>query len=747
MVNSINKKFSILIGITILSLMIIFTTMMIININKSIVRDLESNLQIQVGNYLQTAKVYNDSLEESALKLFNVYEKSFLNLRKKGDRKVTVNGVETLGLFDGFARLNKEFNKVDEYTATTGNVASIFVKDQGEYTRITSSLKNDEGVRILVDTIDKSSNTYKNMENREKFLGLESFGKKSYLSVYSPIVKKDEILGALNIGYDFTQGLEALKKKLKKVVIGDTGYIYILDNKGTFILHPTLEGKNVYKLKDADGNFFIQKILKDKNGIIHYDYNENDEVREKVAAFAHYKKWGWTIVVGSYQDEFLKISEEVETNLVMATIILTLVLLFIIFLLVNKVVSKPLEKFQNGLLDFFAYLNKSKESVNKIELNSNDEIGQMATIVNKNIEEIESHINEDNCLIENVKQIVNEVSSGHLEQRIQVSCSTQSLNELRDLINNMLDNLEGFVGKDINTLSEVLESYAKRDFRKELDSSNSGKIGSEIINMNQMITQMLMDNQNDGINLKSSSNELSQNVKVLHESATNQAASLEEIAASVTEISENITHTSQKAQDMFALSSNTKKSSEEGKELAIKTVSSMDEINDKVQTINESIAVIDQIAFQTNILSLNAAVEAATAGEAGKGFAVVAQEVRNLASRSAEAAKEIKELVESATIQAKNGKEISSVMIKGFEDLEGKINETNTLINDVADAAKEQTLGMNQISDTINNLDQFTQGNASVADKTNSISNDTNKIALGVVENVNKNLFNGKKEI
>merc|ERR1711991_1300727 len=97
-----------------------------------------------------------------------------------------------------------------------------------------------------------------------------------------------------------------------------------------------------------------------------------------------------------------------------------------------------------------------------------------------------------------------------------------------------------------------------------------------------------------------------------------------------------------------------------GQNLATKTASSMDEINTEVNAINESITIIDQIAFQTNILSLNAAVEAATAGEAGKGFAVVAQEVRNLASRSAEAAKEIKDLVESATIKANDGKKISS---------------------------------------------------------------------------------------
>jgi len=747
MVNSINKKFSILIGITILSLMIIFTTVMLININKSIVRDLETNLKIQVGNYLQTVEVYDDSLRDSSLKLMSVFEKSFRNLRKKPSKgKVKIQGVKTVGLYDGFARVNKNFIPVDRFTDMTGAASAIFVTDGDDYMRVTSSLRDEEGNRILLDTLDKNSQKYKTLQNKEKYIALETIAGKSYLSVYSPLISKDEIVGALYIGYDFTEGLETLKKKLKKVKIGTTGYIYIMDNKGKLILHPSLVGKDLTKVKDADGKFFAKQIIKQKNGVIHYNYLNKGSSREKVAAFAHYEKWGWNIVAGSYQDEFLQISEEVESNLIIATVVLTIVLLVIIFLLVNKVVSHPLEKFQSGLLDFFAYLNKTKESVSKIEINSNDEIGQMAKVINENIEDIESHINEDNSLIDNVKEVVNEVSSGYLEKRIQVSCSTKSLNELRDLINNMLDNLENLVGKDINTLSAVLESYAKRDFRKELDATTSGKIGGEIIGMNKMITEMLMDNQNDGINLKNSSTQLSQNVNVLNESATNQAASLEEIAASVTEISENIQHTSQKAQDMFALSSNTKESSNEGKELAIKTVTSMDEINEKVQTINESIAVIDQIAFQTNILSLNAAVEAATAGEAGKGFAVVAQEVRNLASRSADAAKEIKELVESATIQAKNGKEISSVMIKGFEELENKIDETNTLINDVADAAKEQTLGMNQISDTINNLDQFTQGNASVADKTNAISIDTNKIALGVVENVNKNQFNGKEE-
>jgi len=745
--NTINKKFSVLIGITILILMTIFTTFIISNINKNLIKELESNLQLQVQNYYQTAEIYNDSLEVNSLILMNVFEKSFLNLRKKGTQTTKINGVETLTLYDGFSRLNKNFDPVDHFTELTGAVSAVYVKDKNEYIRITSSLRNEKKERILLDKIDKNTQNYKNIEKKEKFIGLERIEGKDYMSVYSPIIKNDEIIGALYIGYDFTKGLETLKDKLKEVVIGETGYIYILDEEGKLLLHKTLEGKNISDLKDENNKSFIKNILKKRNGVIHYEYKEKDKSATKIVAFANYEKWNWIIVAGSYQDEFLEISTQVQKVFIIATIILTLILLSVIFILINKVISNPIEKFQDGLLDFFSYLNKSKDNVEKIRVTSNDEIGRMANIVNENIEDIKKHITEDNKLISNVKDVVSEVSSGHLEKRIQLSCSTEALNELKDLINKMLENLESFVGKDINILSDVLASYAKRDFTKKLDSNTCGKIGNEILVMNNMITQMLIDNQTDGIQLEESSTKLSQNVNTLNQNANNQAASLEEIAASITEISDNINQTSQKTQEMFILSSNTKNSSQEGKNLANKTVISMDEINEKVQTINEAISVIDQIAFQTNILSLNAAVEAATAGEAGKGFAVVAQEVRNLAARSAEAAQEIKNLVESATMQTKEGKEISSKMISGFEELEDKINETNKLITDVTNAAKEQTQGMNLISDNINGLDRFTQENAEIANKTNSISMNTNKIAQGVVESVNKNNFEGKRSL
>ena len=184
-----------------------------------------------------------------------------------------------------------------------------------------------------------------------------------------------------------------------------------------------------------------------------------------------------------------------------------------------------------------------------------------------------------------------------------------------------------------------------------------------------------------------------------------------------------------------------------GQELANKTVVSMEEINTQTSAINEAITIIDQIAFQTNILSLNAAVEAATAGEAGRGFAVVAGEVRTLASRSAEAAKQIKNLVENAQRKTQEGKDIASDMIKGYTQLNENITITLDLIQNVTTASKEQSTGMIQINDAVNNLDQITQQNAQNASSANEIAQKTLLISNTIIEQADAKEFNGKDSI
>ena len=168
----------------------------------------------------------------------------------------------------------------------------------------------------------------------------------------------------------------------------------------------------------------------------------------------------------------------------------------------------------------------------------------------------------------------------------------------------------------------------------------------------------------------------------------------------------------------------------------------MEEINVKVTAINEAITIIDQIAFQTNILSLNAAVEAATAGEAGKGFAVVAAEVRNLANRSADAAREIKSLVEDANTKANEGKEISGEMIKDYEVLNNHISETINIIQDVSVASKEQMSGIEQINDTVTMLDRVTQENAIETNNITSIATEVSIMANNLVNDAKNKKFN-----
>jgi methyl-accepting chemotaxis protein len=235
---------------------------------------------------------------------------------------------------------------------------------------------------------------------------------------------------------------------------------------------------------------------------------------------------------------------------------------------------------------------------------------------------------------------------------------------------------------------------------------------------------------------------MNQSMQNLAHKANEQAASLEETAAAVEEITSITRNNANNALKMAELGQTVQKAVEVGQNLASKTANSMDQINNEVNSINEAIAVIDQIAFQTNILSLNAAVEAATAGEAGKGFAVVAGEVRNLASRSAEAAKEIKDLVANATDKANEGKSISDDMKQGYEELNSHITETINIIEDVSSASKEQMTGIEQINDAVTMLDRVTQENASEATNVASIANATLNMANELVTDARTKKFN-----
>ncbi|MFA9240460.1 MAG: methyl-accepting chemotaxis protein [Candidatus Paceibacteria bacterium] len=430
-------------------------------------------------------------------------------------------------------------------------------------------------------------------------------------------------------------------------------------------------------------------------------------------------------------------------------IILILIIVYLTILIIKDITSS-LADFKNGLLLFFDYLNKKTSNVSLLKDDSEDEFGEMAAFVNINIKQIEKTLIQDIALIEEAKVVMSRVNNGWYSQIIEKSTSNDSLEEFKNNVNNMIKSTrDRFSEVDL-----ILEHYSNHNYLPKLnmkaDDEKGGVFERLVVGINTLqnsITQMLIENKSNGLTLEKSSNILLENVDILNISSNEAAASLEETAAAIEEITSNIRNNTENISKMATYSNSVTKSASEGGNLATKTTQAMDEINSQVNLINDAISVIDQIAFQTNILSLNAAVEAATAGEAGRGFAVVAQEVRNLASRSAEAAREIKTIVENAKNKADEGKDIANNMIDGYKELNENIQQTINLISDIQNASKEQLLGIEQINDAVTQLDQQTQKNAAVASQTHDVSVITDKIAKLVVSNANAKEFEGKNNI
>ncbi|WP_295999801.1 methyl-accepting chemotaxis protein [Rugamonas sp.] len=582
----------------------------------------EANVSSALGGVGNTLETFNHAMMNDAASFAHLFAGEFDGAFTL-DPAVTVDvaGKATPSLKSGDKTLNMDFTLPDRFTAETGAVATVFAASGEEFIRVTTSLKKENGERAIGTVLDHAHPSYALLRAGQRYVGLATLFGKQYITRYDPI--KDgggNVIGVLFTGLDITKNLAMLKEQIKRIKIGQTGYIYVLNaapgkNFGSMIVHPTLEGKNMLDAVDHDGHGFIKEMLEHKDGAIRYPWADHagDGAREKMMVYAWFKDWNWVVVGGTYTDEITQEARQLRNRYALLGVIALAVFSALLWLMVRRQVTRPL-----ALAERAAGQIAQGDLTVKLNIDNEDEIGRMLAAMN-----------------------------------------------------GISGSLCGVVGRVRRGAEQI--------------ATASGEIAAGNLDLSSRTEQ--------------------------------QASNLEETAAAMEQLSGAVKQNADNARQANTLAQDASGIAAKGGAEVARVVATMDSIHQSSKKIVDIISVIDGIAFQTNILALNAAVEAARAGEQGRGFAVVATEVRNLAQRSAAAAREIKALISDSVEKVENGSEQVALAGATMAEVVDSVARVTGIMGDITHASEEQRAGIAQVHDAIAQMDQVTQQNAALVEQ------------------------------
>jgi len=557
--------------------------------------------------------------------------------------------------------------------------------------------------------------------------------------ISAPILSNGNIKGAI-FGVVNLETFNSLF--VDNVKVGDSGYLYMFQKNGLIIAHP--QKSNILKLNVRTFKF-ADKLLSTDNGFI--ENNSND--LKEIVGIVKNQPTGWTIAATSSINELMAPVKNIgRMNTIVSFIILLFVSLIIYFMTTTNV-TKPVSKIKKMINDLSLGRLKSR-----VDIISYDEIGKMAITLNEfanslqketlvvmrniadgNTEiEVKPKVEDDeigialketiesiHAVVHETKLLINETIEGRLDVRGNIFNFKGAYRDIIDGINKTLD----AVTDPIYQAAKILERLAAHDLTTRMEGDYKGDfviikdaLNKAITNLDQSMEQVTIGAEQ----VTNATEQISSGNQTIAQGAATQASSLEEISSNLQEMASITKQNAINAKEAKILSNNTRES-------ASKSTISMNNLSEAINKIKTSaretskiVKTIDEIAFQTNLLALNAAVEAARAGEAGKGFAVVAEEVRNLAMRSAEAAKNTAIMIQDSVKNVDQGVELNLEVITNLREIHEQINKVNEVMSEIAEASEQQSQGINQITISIEQMSHVTQQNAANSEESASIA-------------------------
>src|SRR5262245_59379727 len=334
-----------------------------------------------------------------------------------------------------------------------------------------------------------------------------------------------------------------------------------------------------------------------------------------------------------------------------------------------------------------------------------------------------------------VGDIVRAAAAGDFSQRVELQGKTGLVLNVGSAINSLCEN----VAKALDDLIKMLDSLAEGDLTKRITADYQGNFAILKDNANktaERIGTTVADIKKSAHEVTNASAEISTSTTDLSQRTEEQAASLEETSASMEEIAATVKNNAVNAQQANQSAESAREVANRGGEVVAKAVEAMGQIESSSRKISDIIGVIDEIARQTNLLALNAAVEAARAGDAGRGFAVVATEVRSLAQRSSQAAKDIKDLITSSNNQVQGGVDLVNKAGTALAEIVDSINKVAGIVAEIASASAEQSTGIEQVNKALTQMDEVTQQNSALVEENAATAKTLNQQARAMSDRV-----------